>query len=110
MLLMSDKAARNHTHTSNRAKARATIERKESTVKSGSRKSSQAYARKALPRSMEGISPSPDSMVCSKTFACAVVSTSSPSSAVSKPAPSSGHITVGINEVTRRLESQLKFI
>ncbi|KAG2363650.1 hypothetical protein BDR07DRAFT_1403508 [Suillus spraguei] len=141
---MSDKAARSHTHTSNRAKARATIERKdifksvlenpfriqwpsiplntqnlflatlvtsvESTMKSGSRKSSQAYARKALPRSMEGTSPSPDSMVCSKTSACAVGSTSSPSPAVSKLAPSSGHITVGINEVTRRLESQLKSI
>ncbi|KAG2342398.1 hypothetical protein BDR05DRAFT_976521 [Suillus weaverae] len=146
---MSDKAARSHTHTSNRAKARATIERKdvfksvlenpfriqwpsipsnaqnlflatlvttvESAVASGSRKSSKAHARKALPRlkiadSVEETSPSSDSMVCSKPSACAVGSTPSPSPAVSKLAPSSSHMTIGINEVTRRLESQLKSV
>ncbi|KAG1747344.1 hypothetical protein EDB19DRAFT_300045 [Suillus lakei] len=84
----------------------------ESTVKSRSQKSSEAYARKALPRSeiaepVEGINPSPDSMVCSKTSAD---STPSQSSTVGKLAPSSGYMTIGINEVTRRLESQLKSV
>ncbi|KAG2068938.1 hypothetical protein BDR04DRAFT_1157337 [Suillus decipiens] len=85
----------------------------ESAVRSGS--PSKACARKALPRSeiadsAEGTSPSPDSMACSKTSACAVGFTSSPCPAVSKLAPSSGHMTIGINEVTRRLESQLKSV
>ncbi|KAG2143004.1 hypothetical protein DEU56DRAFT_253078 [Suillus clintonianus] len=146
---MSDKAARSHTHTSNRAKARATTERKdvfksvlenpfriqwpsipsnaqnlflatlittlESTTKSRSRKSSKPYTRKALPGpeiadSVEGTNPSPDSMMCSKTSACAAGSTPSPSPVVSHFAPSSSHTTIGINEVTRRLESQLKSV
>lgn len=120
---------------SNRAKARATIERKdvsksvlenpfriqwpsipsnaqnlflatlvttvESVVRSESRKYFKVYARKDLPQSeiadsVEGTNPSPDSTVCSKTSACSVLS--------------SGHTTIGINEVTRRLESQLKSV
>ncbi|KAG2355801.1 hypothetical protein BDR07DRAFT_1425152 [Suillus spraguei] len=86
----------------------------ESAVRSGSRKSSKACARKALPRSeiadsTEGI-PSPGSIVCLKTSVCVVGSTSSPFPAVSKLAPSSGHTTIGVNEVTRRLESQLKSV
>lgn len=146
---MSNKAARSHTHTSNRAKARATIERKdvfksvlenpfriqwpsipsnaqnlflatlvttvERVVRNGSRKSSKTCARKALSRSenadsVEVTDPSPDSMVCSKTSACSVGSAPVPSPAVSTLAPSSGHMTIGINEVTRRLESQLKSV
>lgn len=145
---MSDKAARSYTHASNRAKARATTERKdvyksvlenpfriqwpsipsnaqnlflatlvttlESAARSGSRKSFKAFARKALPRSeiadsVEGTNPSLDSIVCSKPSACAVDSTPLPSLAVSKLALS-GHMTIGINEVTRRLESQLKSV
>lgn len=146
---MSNKAARSHTHTSNRAKARETIERKdvfksvlenpfriqwpsipsnaqnlflatlvttvERVVRNGSRKSSKTCARKALSRSenadsVEVTDPSPDSMVCSKTSACSVGSAPVPSPAVSTLAPSSGHMTIGINEVTRRLESQLKSV
>ncbi|KAG2157938.1 uncharacterized protein EDB93DRAFT_1077566 [Suillus bovinus] len=138
---MSDKAARSYTHLSNRAKARATAERKniyksvlenpfriqwlpsipsnaqklflaklittlESEVRNGSRKSFKACARKALPQSeiadsVEGTNPSLGSVVCSKTSACAVGSTSS-------QAPV-GYMTVGINEVTKRLELQLKY-
>ncbi|KAG0692641.1 hypothetical protein DFH29DRAFT_475252 [Suillus ampliporus] len=147
---MSDKAARSYSHTSNRAKARATIERKEvfksvlenpfriqwppippnaqnlflatfisaleSTVKCGSRKSAKADTRKALPQSqtadsVEGTIPNPDSMVCSKTSACTEGSTPLPSPAASNLenlVPPSGYVTIGINEVTRRLESQLK--
>ncbi|KAG1761118.1 hypothetical protein EDD22DRAFT_954356 [Suillus occidentalis] len=128
---MSDKAARSHTHASNRAKARSTIQRKdvlksvlenpfriqwpsipsntqnlflatllttvESAVTGGSRKSFKASARKALPRSeiadsAEGTNASLDSMICCQL------------------APSSGHMTIGINEVTRRLELQLKSV
>ncbi|KAG1753556.1 uncharacterized protein EDB91DRAFT_1098643 [Suillus paluster] len=147
---MSDKAARSHSHMSNRAKARITIERKdvfksvlenpfriqwpsipqnaqnlflakliaalESTVKRGGQKSAKADARKALARSqtadvVEGIIPSSESMVCSKSFACADGSTPLPPPAVNNLenlVPPSGYMTIGINEVTRRLESQLK--
>lgn len=146
---MSDKAARSHTHASNRAKARAPIQRKdvlksvlenpfriqwpsipsntqnlflktllttvENAVTGGSRKSFKASARKALPlpRSeiadlVEGTNASPDSMICSETSGCVVGSTASPSPVLSQLAPSSGHMTIGINEVTRRLELQLK--
>lgn len=87
----------------------------EGAVRGGSRKSFKAYARKALPRSeiadsVEGTNLSLDSMVCSETSACAVGSTASPSLVVSKLALSSGHMTIGINEVTRRLELQLKSV
>ncbi|KAG2154201.1 uncharacterized protein EDB93DRAFT_1239571 [Suillus bovinus] len=146
---MSDKAARSYTHVSNRAKARATVERKnvfksvlenpfriqwpsipsnaqnlflaklvttlESEVRNGSRKSFKAYARKALLRSeiadsVEGTNPSLGSVVGSKPSACAVGSTPLPAPAVSELTPSSGYMTVGINEVTKRLESQLKSV
>jgi hypothetical protein len=70
----------------------------ESAVTGGSRKSFKASARKALlPRSeiadsVEGTNASPDSIIsCQLT-------------------PSSGHMTIGINEVTRRLELQLKSV
>ncbi|KAG2748859.1 hypothetical protein P692DRAFT_20864215 [Suillus brevipes Sb2] len=146
---MSDKAARSHTHASNRAKARAPIQRKDvlksvlenpfriqwpsipsntqnlflatllttvqSAVTGGSRKSFKASARKALPRSeiadsVEGTSASPDSMVYSETSGCAAGSTALPSPVFSQLALSSGHMTIGINEVTRRLELQLKSV
>lgn len=84
-------------------------------MRGGSRKSCKAYSRKTLPRSevagsVEGTNPSPDSMVCSETSACAIGSTVSPSPVISKLAPSSSHMTIGINEVTRRLELQLKSV
>jgi ribonuclease P/MRP protein subunit POP3 len=87
----------------------------QSAVTGGSRKSFKASARKALPRSeiadsVEGTSASPDSMVYSETSGCAAGSTALPSPVFSQLALSSGHMTIGINEVTRRLELQLKSV
>ncbi|OAX43008.1 hypothetical protein K503DRAFT_766216 [Rhizopogon vinicolor AM-OR11-026] len=125
-------AARSYSHVSNRAKARTAIERRDvskSVIDNPFRiqwpsippnaqnmflvtllASLQSTVKRRTPKSTKaGALPQFQTPTSEESCSKSSPAPSSPSSAIENPASPFGYITIGINQVTRSLESQVKY-